>query len=308
MKTIVVTGGTGLVGMALQSIQATFKQDFHFVFLNSKMCNLLNYNETFSIFNELKADYIIHLAACVGGLFKNMQQRVKMIEENLIINTNVLKCAYLTGTRNMVACLSTCIFPDGLTNLNETMINDGPPHYSNEGYAYSKRILEMHCKCYNEEYNTNFICIIPTNIYGPCDNFNLEDSHVIPGLIHRCFLAQKENIPFVVKGTGKPLRQFIYSIDLAKIIMEILLKYRSKESLIISPKNEYTIQTLAELINDQFGTVLTFDSSYPDGQYSKTADNSKLMEFLPNFEFTDLHSGVSQTIEWFKQKYPKIRK
>ena len=306
MKTILVTGGSGLVGMALQSIAESFK-DYQFMFPDSKKCNLLNFEETFLIFKEIKPDYIIHLAACVGGLFKNMSEPVKMLEENVLINTNVLRAAYSVGVEKMICCLSTCVFPDNTEYpINESMINNGPPHSSNEGYAYAKRLLETQCKCYNQQFGTQYICIIPTNIYGPHDNFHLEDSHVIPGLIHRCFLAK--NKQFVIKGTGKPLRQFIYSIDLAKIIMEILINYNSTDSIIISPKEEYSILSVAKLINIHFNNELTTCPEYSDGQYRKTADNSKLLEFLPKFLFTPLECGISETVKWFIHEYPNIRK
>ena len=193
VKSILVTGGYGLVGSALQSIQYEYRPDYFITFLNSKMCNLLDLQQTMLVFNEIKPTVVIHLAACVGGLFKNMSEKVKMIDENLTINTNVLKASHAAGVKKLVACLSTCIFPDLTTYpINESMINDGPPHSSNEGYAYAKRILEIQCKCYNQQYGTNYFCIIPTNIYGPNDNFHLEDSHVIPALIHKCFLAKQK--------------------------------------------------------------------------------------------------------------------
>ena len=309
MKTILVTGGYGLVGSAIQSIQFDYRPDYYFMFLNTDRCDLLNYSDTEIVFKAIKPHYVIHLAACVGGLFKNMSQKVKMLEDNLIINTNVLKCSYAAGVKNLIACLSTCVFPDKTSYpINETMINDGPPHPSNEGYAYSKRILETQCKCYNEEFGTNYFCIIPTNIYGPNDNFNLEDSHVIPGLIHKCFLAKQNGAPFIIKGTGKPLRQFIYSKDLAKIIMELLINYKSTESIIISPTKEYSIYEVAEMINCHFNCELITCPIFSDGQYRKTADNSKLMDVVPNFEFTDLNIGISETIFHFIKEYPNVRK
>ena len=308
MKTILVTGGSGLVGSALQSITGSFN-DYYFIFMDSKKCDLTNFQETLAVFKQIKPNYIIHLAACVGGLFKNMFQKVKMIEDNMLINTHVLKSSYLTGVEKVICCLSTCIFPDNTTfPINESMIHNGPPHSSNEGYAYAKRLLEVQCRCYNQQYETKYICIIPTNIYGPHDNFHLEDSHVIPGLIHRCYLAKQKNEPFVVRGTGKPLRQFIYSVDLAKIIIKIILDYDSTEPLIISPSEEYSIYSVAQMINTHFGNEIVSHHEYSDGQYRKTADNSKLLNFLPNFTFTSLEQGISETINWFKKEYNNARK
>ena len=306
-KTILVTGGSGLVGSAIQNID---EREYNFIYLNKKQCNLLDFNNTFLVFNTIKPDYVIHLAAHVGGLFKNMSQKVKMLEDNVTINTNVLKCSHIHGVKKLVACLSTCIFPDVIEYpINETMINNGPPHHSNEGYAYAKRMLEIQCKCYNQEFGTQFFCIIPTNIYGPDDNFNLEDSHVIPGLVHKCFLAQEENKPFIVQGSGKPLRQFIYSRDVAKIIIELIKTYDSTESIIISPTEEYSIGDVANLIGTKFNCKeLKFNpTSNNDGQYRKTADNSKLINLLPDFKFTDLHTGITETVKWFKNNYPNIR-
>ena len=117
----------------------------------------------------------MRMKTCSRGLFKNMTQKVKMLEDNLIINTNVLKASHEAGVKRLIACLSTCIFPDYTCYpINGTMIHDGPPHSSNEGYAYSKRMLEVQCRMYNEQFQRSYTCIIPTNIYGPYDNFNLD--------------------------------------------------------------------------------------------------------------------------------------
>ena len=128
------------------------------------------------------------------------------------MNDNVLSCSHKYGIKKVVSCLSTCIFPDKTTYpINETMLHNGPPHLSNDAYAYSKRMLEVQSKAYQEQYGDNFICVIPTNIYGENDNYNLENAHVIPALIHKCYNAKKNNKKFIVCGTGSPLRQFIYS-------------------------------------------------------------------------------------------------
>jgi GDP-L-fucose synthase len=122
--------------------------------------------------------------------------------------------------------LSTCIFPDKTTYpIDETMLHTGPPHSSNAGYAYAKRMIDVLNRCYNEEYGCQFTSVIPTNIYGPHDNFNLEDSHVIPGLIHKACIAKDAGTDFVVWGSGTPLRQFIYSNDLAKLMIWTLRSY-----------------------------------------------------------------------------------
>ena len=303
MKTILVTGGSGLVGSALQSIQKEY--NYYFIFLNSKQVNLLNFTETKKVFCEIQPDIIIHVAASVGGLFKNIEQNVVLFEENITMNTNVIKAAHVSGVQRLIACLSTCIFSEMETLLDESMIHNGPPHSSNEGYAYAKRMLEVSCRLYTEKYNREYSCVIPTNIYGPHDNFNLNDGHVLPVLIHKAFLANEYSIPFEVKGSGKPLRQFIYSVDVANIIL-LLLEKPFVQNVILSPKEEVSISEVAEMINTHFINEIHYLPEYSDGIYKKTADNSKLLSIV-NFEFTELKVGIKDTINWFIKNYPNVR-
>ena len=305
MKTILVTGGFGLVGSAIKDLDVT---EYNIIYLNSMMCDLKNYQSTKVLFEHVRPHYVIHLAACVGGLYKNMNNPASMYYDNILINTNVLHCAYLTGVERLVACLSTCIFPDAVRYpISEKSLHDGPPHHSNESYAYAKRMLEVQCKAYRKEYNCNFVCVIPTNVYGPRDNYNLEDAHVIPALIHRCYLAKQNGTDFIVRGTGKPLRQFIYSMDLAKLIM-FVLKSNVTDSIILSPSDEWSIGDVAKQIATSFNVDnLIFDRSYSDGQYCKTADNSKLKSLI-DFEFTDLKEGLAKTIDHFIKNYHLLRK
>lgn len=311
MKTILVTGGTGLVGSAIRSISSNYV--YKFIFLSSKDCDLTSYSSTLYTFTTYNPDYVIHLAACVGGLFKNMTCKVDMYEKNILINLNVLKVCHEIKVKKLVSCLSTCIFPDKTTYpINETMLHDGPPHPSNDAYAYAKRMLEVQSKAYQEQYADNFICVIPTNIYGPHDNFHLKDSHVIPGLIHKCYLAKQKNESFVVAGSGAPLRQFIYSEDLAILILWTLENYNDKESIILSvPENdEKSINYVATCIAKEFNyeNNMEFDTDKADGQYKKTADNSKLMNLIKSFEFTPIEEGIAKSVNWFVNNYNVCRK
>jgi len=307
---ILVTGGTGLVGKAIESISKNY--NYEFIFLSSKNCDLTNYLQTKQLFQKEKPDYVIHLAAYVGGLFKNMNYMVDMFEKNVLINTNVLKCAHESNVKKLISCLSTCIFPDKTTYpINENMLHLGPPHNSNYGYAYAKRMLEIHSRAYREQYNDNFICVIPTNIYGEHDNYSLTDGHVIPALTHQCYLAKKENRPFTIKGSGKPLRQFIYSKDLAELIMWTLEEYKENENIILSvgEEDEVSIEQVALSIARSFDYEnLIFDTSYSDGQYKKTADNNKLIKLIGNFKFTGIDDGIKKSVTWFVNNYKNCRK
>ena len=309
---ILVTGGTGLLGYGIQSIQQKYP-NYEFMFLSSKDCDLSDYKQVNRLFEKENPDFVIHLAAYVGGLFKNMNQKVDMFEKNMLINLNVLKCSHEYNVQKVVSCLSTCIFPDKTTYpINEQMLHDGAPHSSNDAYAYAKRMLEVQSKAYQEQYGDNFICIIPTNIYGENDNYSLKDGHVIPALIHKCFIAKQENYPFTICGSGKPLRQFIYSQDLAKLIIWSLVEYNEKETIILSvgEKEEVSIEQVGRMIAREFEYEhrIVFDTSLSDGQFKKTADNGKLMKYYPDFRFTDLDEGIHKSVEWFKENFDNCRK
>tara|TARA_Y100000992_G_C21250371_1_gene485536 strand:- start:699 stop:1628 length:930 start_codon:yes stop_codon:yes gene_type:complete len=307
---ILVTGGSGLVGYGIKQLDVPNDQ---FIYLSSQDCDLTNYEEILTTFKKIKPDSIIHLAACVGGLYKNMNQKVDMYEKNTLINFNVLKCAQICNIKKVVSCLSTCIFPDKSNYpINENMLHDGAPHDSNYAYAYSKRMIEIQSRVYNEQYGTNFVCVIPTNIYGKNDNFSLKDGHVIPALIHKCYIAKQKNKPFIVCGTGSPLRQFIYSKDLAQLIWWTLKNYNENKPIIlsVSENEEVSIKDVATMIAQEFDYLhnMTFDTSFSDGQYKKTADNSKLLSLYPNVSFTPIQQGISYTVKWFINNYDKVRK
>jgi GDP-L-fucose synthase len=308
-----ITGGTGLIGTGLKTyIEKQDISDNSWLFISSKDCNLLNIEEVCKLFSNYKPDYIIHLAAEVGGLFKNIEQKVKMLENNIIMNYNVLNVAHKQGINNIMCCLSTCIFPDKISYpINEDNLHNGPPHNSNYAYAYAKRLLDIHCRLYREQYGRNYFCIIPTNVYGPNDNFNLEDGHVIPALIHNCYLAKKYNKPFYVKGTGNALRQFIYSKDIGRCIYELAMNYKGCKPVILSVSecDEISIGDVAKIICKYMDyNHIQYLYEYPDGQYKKTVDNNFMLSIMPSdFNFTSIEQGISETIKWFCDNYENAR-
>lgn len=309
MEYILITGGSGLVGSAIKSLYGEKYLNYNILYLSSKECDLTNYEESLNHLKNFNIKYVIHLAAYVGGLYKNMNFKVDMLEKNTLININILKICNNLNINNVISCLSTCVFPDKTKYpIDENMLHDGPPHYSNDAYAYAKRLLETLSKSYNQQYRRNYICIIPTNIYGENDNYSLENGHVIPSLIHKAYLSKLNNKPFIIRGSGKPLRQFIYSKDLAHLIMWVLFNYKYKESIILADKKEYTIQYIGEQIAKCFSlNEIIFDKNYSDGQFKKTADNSKLLS-LYNFKFTDIDTGIHNSCNWFIENYDTCRK
>uniref|UniRef100_A0A452RBU6 GDP-L-fucose synthase n=1 Tax=Ursus americanus TaxID=9643 RepID=A0A452RBU6_URSAM len=312
---ILVTGGSGLVGRAIQEVIADGAglpgEDW--VFVSSKDADLTDAAQTRALFEKVRPTHVIHLAAMVGGLFRNIKYNLDFWRKNVHINDNVLHSAFEVGVRKVVSCLSTCIFPDKTTYpIDETMIHNGPPHSSNFGYSYAKRMIDVQNRAYFQQHGCTFTAVIPTNVFGPHDNFNIEDGHVLPGLIHKVHLAKSSGSALTVWGTGKPRRQFIYSLDLARLFIWVLREYNEVEPIILSvgEEDEVSIQEAAEAVVEamDFHGEVTFDTTKSDGQFKKTASNGKLRTYLPDFRFTPFKQAVKETCAWFTHNYEQARK
>jgi len=298
-----VFGGSGLVGNALKNIRSDW------TYLGSKDGDLRIMKNCETIFEKYEPTQIIFLAAIVGGLYKNLDTNYEMYIDNMKMQMNIIECCNKYKVKEGIFCLSTCIFPDKvLYPIKEEYLHNGEPHSSNYGYAFAKRNMDIMCRLSNARYKSNFRCIVPTNIYGEFDNFNLNNGHVIPSLIHKAYLAKKNNEAFVLRGSGKALRQFIYSGDVAKIIILLLRnRFLNYQNIILSPKKEVSIGEIGNIIAKNFEIEkVEYDDSYSDGQYKKTCDNSRLLEM--KIELTSLEDGLEDTIVWFKNNYPNIRK
>jgi len=311
---IVVTGGSGMVGRCINDITSQYP-DHKFFFLNSSICNLTNRENTIEFFTNNKFDYIIHLAADVGGLYKNLNDNSNMFSNNIKINENVLEACRLNNINRGIFILSSCIYPNNPSKfpMDENMIHESPPHPSNEGYAYAKRMLEIQTKHYNRQYKTNYICLVPVNLYGPYDNFNLGNSHFIPGIMHRFYIENniKKSGNLFAFGSGKPYRQFLYAPDFAKIILNVLFNYRDNTPIICCDNNEYTIKDivfkLSSVMDIKYDNI-KWDSSKSDGCMKKTVSNNKLLSLFPNTKFTDIDDGLKESFKWFVENYDSIRK
>jgi GDP-L-fucose synthase len=315
LNRILVTGGSGLVGKAIEKVinSGEKKANEEWFFVGSRDCDLTNLEQTQQLFKQIKPTHVINLAAMVGGLFHNLHHNLQFFIKNLDISKNVLQCCHENGVQKCVSCLSTCIFPDKTTYpIDETMIHNGAPHESNFGYSYAKRMIDVLNRGYAQEHNRMYTSVIPCNVFGPHDNYNLENAHVIPALIHKCYLAKKEGIPLTVFGSGKPLRQFIFSNDLARLFIWSLREYQSIEPIILSvgEEDEVTIKNVVDGIvkaMDFKGEVI-YDSSKADGQFKKTASNKKLRSFLSDFKFTPFEKAIDESVKWFVENYEIIRK
>ena len=299
---ILLTGANGLVGSQINAdIRLNGKKDL----------DLMDYEKVLSLFMDQKPDVIVHTAARVGGLFANMNYMSDFYYENIIINSNVLQAARMAGVKKVISFLSTCIFPESVRYpMREDDLHKGEPHKSNFGYSYAKRMLEVQSRAIRGEYNYDYTCVIPTNVYGPNDNFNLETSHVLPSLIHKCYLAKRDNKEFVVFGSGTPLREFIYSKDIGVIVEKLVYEKVLPDKVILSTSDEVSIKQLAEEIADKFnfkGNII-FDKSKEDGQLRKNTSNEVLKSIVGDFNFTKLSNGISETINWFENNYYNCRK
>ena len=301
MKKVLITGGGGMVGSAMESP----------IKLTRNYCDLLNRKQTNRFFSAVKPDGVIHCAGKVGGIGGNSNYKGQYFYENILINTNVIEAARQAGVQNLVSFLSTCVFPDKVSYpLTVDQVHQGDPHDSNYPYAYAKRMADIRIRAYREQYNINYTSIIPSNIYGPNDNFSLEHGHVMPMLIHKLYLAKKNKTDFIVWGSGKPLREFIYSKDIAKIAEWVLFNYKGTDPLIVSGDEEISIKDLVGILVDEFkfkGKV-KFDKTKPDGQLRKPSDNSVIKELMPDFEYTPFEKGIKETVSWFIENYESARK
>jgi len=296
-----VTGGGGLVGSSITG--NTLKVGSDFDLRDTSVANKL--------FSDLQPTNVIHCAGRVGGLGGNMNMKGEFFYDNIMINTNVIESCRKYGVKKLVCFLSTCVFPNDVEYpLTEKKIHSGPPHTSNDAYSYAKRMADIQIRAYREQYGLNYVSVIPTNIYGPNDNFDLVNGHVVPSLIHKCYLAKKNNTPFKIWGSGKPLREFIFSKDVGKLTEWVLKNYEEEEPIIFSTSQEVSIKDVVGLIvkHMSFTGEVVWEDDKPDGQFRKPSDNSKLLSYLPDFKFTSLDEGLKETIDWFIDNYENCRK
>ena len=306
--TILVTGASGMVGRSFQNIQAPRNHDF--VFVGSRDCDLRDRDATFQLFRRLRPDYVVHLAARVGGVKGNTDYVADFYTQNIQMNTNILDASFRYDVQKVISLLSTCVYPDTATYpLTEDQIHAGPPHISNFGYAYAKRMLDIQSQAYRQQHGCNFITAVPNNLYGENDNFHLTDGHVIPALIRKVFEAWANADPSVTFwGDGSPLREFTYSGDIARILLFLLENYDEPGPINIGTTGEVSIKEVAETIikNVGYDGSVIWDTDMPAGQYRKPSSNQRLLD-LGWSEYTGFDMGIMKTCEWFKQNYPNVR-
>jgi len=298
---IYIAGHQGLVGSAiLRKLQAE-----GFTRLLCRPLDELDLREPAAVaafFQAERPEYVFLAAARVGGILANNTYPAEFIYDNLLIQANVIHQAYRHGVKKLLFLGSSCIYPKFCPQpMKEDYLLDGKLEPTNEPYAIAKIAGITMCQAYNRQYGTSFISVMPTNLYGPGDNFDPQDSHVIPGLMHRLHLAKENGArQVVVWGTGEPRREFLHVDDLAAACLFLMQHYDSGEIINIGVGQDLAIRELASLVAEVVGFPgeLVFDASLPDGTPRKLLDVSRL-QALGWQARIPLRQGLAQTYAWF---------
>jgi GDP-L-fucose synthase len=307
---ILVTGGNGLVGNGIRSIclEPEFS-NLNIIFVGRNECNLLKKDEINRLIDLTRPDAIIHTAARVGGIGMNISTPSEQYYENIIMNTELIESAYKFGVNNLISFSSVCAFPSGLDKLSEDLLHKAEPYPAHRSYAYAKRMVDIQIESYRNQYGSNYCSVIPGNIFGKNDNFNLENGHVIPSLIHRCYLSKINNEKFEVWGDGEPQREFIYSEDIARACLALVQNNSMPQRIIMSGRKEHKIKDVVNIICNQFDHHdVTWLKDKPNGQMRRPSNKKIFDKYLPDFKFTDIEKSIGETTQWFKSKYPGVRK
>lgn len=295
-KKILVTGGSGMVGQSLKKIMPNA------IYLSSRQYDLRKEEEVEAMMRYYEPDAIIHLAAKVGGIMDNINKPAEYFSDNVLMNTMLLESAHRYDVKRVISILSTCIYPDKVESypMIEEQLHDGPPTPTNFSYGYAKRCLAVQTEAYNKQYGNNYQYLIPCNLYGEFDKYG-DNSHFIAALIKKIHYAKKNgDDKIVLFGTGKPLRQFMHSDDLANVIYNCL-NNDIYTNMNVATKENLSIKEMAEIALRACGAeglTIQFDSTYPDGQFRKEVSIERLKSAIPDFQAIGLEDGIRKTYQY----------
>ena len=302
---IFVAGGSGMVGSSI--IRALRKRKFeNLIYPTSKELDLSDQKSVKIFFESNNIDYVFLAAARVGGILENKEKKAEFIYINSMIQNNVIHNAYKNGVKKLLFLGSSCIYPK-ISNIpiDENELLSGKLEPTNDAYAIAKIAGIKMCEAYQEQYGFNAIALMPTNLYGPEDNFDPSSSHVIPGLIRKFSDAKKNNEPHVICwGTGSPRREFLYVDDLADAAIFMMDNYEGKQHINVGTGEDITIKQLSEKIRDEvkFKGEIIWDATKPDGTKRKLLDSSKINNLGWKYS-TNLEIGLKETLKWYKSNY-----
>lgn len=306
---VLVFGSNGLVGSSLKSTLPNESIFDEIKFSNRADTNLFSYEDTSKTILNFKPDIIINAAAKVGGIYANNTQRTNFLLENLKININILESSTKLNSVKIINLGSSCIYPLNAPDpIKESYFMSGKLEPTNSPYAMAKLTSIELGNAIKTEFGHDVINLMPTNLYGPNDNFSKEDSHVIPGLLRKMHDAKTDNEKtFSIWGTGKPLREFLYVDDLSRAIIYILKENINEELINIGSGEEISIHNLSLLIKEVVGFKgsLEFDSKMPDGNPRKFLDSSLINSYGWKPSIT-LQNGLKDTYKWFLKNSPRL--
>jgi GDP-L-fucose synthase len=304
--TIVVAGGTGLAGSAI--VRAYQGAGEEVIPVSRKVVDLLDRDATFKFIKDVKPSLIVDAAAKVGGIGANNSFPVEFLSDNVRIQSNLMEAAHAADVESFIFLGSSCIYPrDCAQPIKEEYLLTGPLEETNSAYAVAKIAGIELIKSFRKEYGRRWISLMPTNLYGINDNFELQGSHVLPAFIRRFVEAAEKNAPVeTLWGTGSPKREFLHVDDLATAVVHLGKNYNSSEHLNIGTGEDLTIKELAELVAELSGFKgeLAWDSSKPDGTPRKVLDVSKAKALGWSPEIS-LRDGIASTIAWYKDATAK---
>ena len=298
-NSILVTGGTGLIGTYLKLFLPSAQ------YVSSKDYNLLIEEDVKRMFNDINPKIVIHLAALVGGVHHNIQEPVRYFEENILMNTLMLRESYRNNVERFTGILSSCIYPDKILNypITEKNLFEGAPHKDLFSYSYAKRCLALQIDMYNKKFGLKYNYLIPCNLYGEFDKFDSIEGHFVGALIQKIIDAKKNGTKKITLfGDGTPFRQFMHAKDLAKIIKEMIFTDKFYNMNIATEEN-YTINQIANMALDVLGLndfKIIYDKTKPNGQFRKDIDISIMKKCFPFFEPMKLREGIK---EIFNKRY-----
>ena len=308
-KKVWVAGSTGMVGKSI--VKLLNRRKCQLIFSDRKDLDLTDQHKVKHWMSTNKPDVIFLAAAKVGGILANKSFPVNFLEENLLINLNIIKNAFINGTEKLIFLGSSCIYPKNIVHsIREEKILSGPLEETNQWYSLAKLSGIKLCQAYRRQFNCDFISVMPSNLYGPGDNFNPLNSHVPAALLDRFHEAKINNFEKVkVWGSGKPLREFLYVEDLANACIFLAENYSSEEPINVGTGKEISIKDFAQLIKKIVGFrgKIIFDKTKPDGVHKKVLNTEKVNKLGWKPE-TSLESGLRKYYKWYLENIKDIRR
>lgn len=324
MSKILVTGRDGLCGSAIReevcksigtmelidhNIIRTPKHIFYFCGRNTT--DLKKDIEVRLLFDTIMPDVVIHTAARVGGIGGNEAYHESFFYDNMMMNLNIVRHSIRCNVSKLLAFSSMCVFSEELKLFEEDKMHTGPVFESNFAYGYAKRMIDVHIRAAQKQHGVkNWASIIPGNIFGKHDMYSIEHGHIIPSLTHKLYLSKQKGEDFQIWGDGQSYREFIYVNDLARILLELVDKSEIPDKIIVSGRDEYKIADVVDIMVDiaEFDGNVVYQTDKPNGQRRRPSSKKVIDSLLPDFEYTEIRTGLEENWKWFCENYPNVRK